>query len=291
MAAVDTVSVTAGLDTLDEQDFRRLAAFIQGNCGIQMSERKKTMVEGRLRRRVRALGHAGFDDYCRFLFEHGGLEREAVHLIDAVTTNKTDFFREPAHFEFLVRRAVPDLLTGRPRGAGPLRLWSAACSIGAEPYTIAMVLADLGERNGGLRASILATDISTRVLETALRGVYPEAMVAPVPPELRRRYLMRSRNPDVHEVRVVPELRRMVSFGRLNLMWSTYPLQRNMDVIFCRNTLIYFDKTTQEAVLRRLCGRLQPGGYLFIGHSESLAGFDLPLRQVGAAVFLRLDGV
>src|SRR5207248_584257 len=148
--------------------------------------------------------------------------------------------------------------------------WSTASSIGAEPYTLAMVLDALSQRFGNFRATIVATDISTRVLETAAMAIYPEAMIAPVPLDLRKQYLLRSRNPDNGTVRMVPEMRRMVRFGRVNLMDETYPVDQDMDIIFCRNMLIYFDKPTQQAVLTRLCRHLRPGGFLFLGHSETL---------------------
>lgn len=152
---------------------------------------------------------------------------------------------------------------------------------------LAMVLADLGLQMPGLRFVITATDICTEVLETAISGIYPAAMVKPVPPELRRRYVSRSKDRARQQVRIVPELRAMVQFARVNLMELPYLVEREMDIIFCRNILIYFDKATQEAVLQRLSEHLRFGGYLFLGHSETLAGFRLPLEPVGPTVFRR----
>ena len=280
--------VSDGLDHLSGRDFQRLARFIQDYSGIKMPVTKKTMVEGRLRKRVGAGGFASFNEYCRHLFDDGGMDAECLALIDAVTTNKTEFFREPEHFRILAERAVPSLLAERRAGASPLiKVWSTASSIGAEPYTLAMVLADESRRGTKFRFSILGTDISTRVLKTASSGIYPEEMIAPVPMDLRKRYLLRSKNDSRGLVRIVPELRRMVQFGRLNLMDESYPVDRGLDVIFCRNLLIYFDKPTQQAVLTRLCDHLRPGGYLFLGHSETLAGFGLPLQSIGTTVFRR----
>ncbi|MBB6253369.1 chemotaxis protein methyltransferase CheR [Nitrospirillum iridis] len=281
-------AAVAAVDGLSARDFRRLAAFIQDYSGIKMPESKRTMVEGRLRKRVAATGAADLADYCARLFDDGGLADEAVHLIDVVTTNKTEFFREQEHFRILETVALPRLLA--ERRASPyttLKVWSTASSIGAEPYTLAMVLADASQRHGGFRIDIIATDISTRVLETAAAAIYPEEMIAPVPLEMRQRYLLRSRDRAQRLVRVVPELRRLVRFGRLNLMDATYPVDRDLDVIFCRNILIYFDKPTQQAVLAHLCDHLRPGGYLFLGHSESAAGFGLPMKPMGASVFRR----
>jgi chemotaxis protein methyltransferase CheR len=277
-----------GIDRLRHADFRRLAAFIEEYRGIRMPPGKITMLEGRLRHRVRETGSASLAEYCTLLFDRGGLHDEAAHLIDAVTTNKTDFFREPEHFRILVQQALPALLRDRRAGEqAQLKLWSAACSTGAEPYTLAMVLAAWREQHRGLRVSILATDLCTEVLAAARRAIYPEAMVQVVPADYRRRYLLRSRNRSRALVRIVPELRAWVTFARLNLMDRDYPADRDMDVIFCRNVLIYFDKPTQHAVLQRLCQHLRPGGYLFLGHSESLAGMDLPLHSVANTVLRR----
>lgn len=276
-------------DHLSQRNFQRLAGFIEDYSGIKMPQTKVTMVEGRLRKRVRATGMSSLKQYCDYLFEHNGLATEAVELINAVTTNKTEFFREPEHFRFMTEQAVPQLLS-RSQGAArlPLKIWSAACSSGAEPYSIAMVLADLAQRMASLRFAVTATDICTEVLATALAGIYPDAMVKPVPEELRRRYVLRSRDRSRQQVRIVPELRATTQFARINLMETPYPVDRDMDIIFCRNTLIYFDKPTQEAVLQRLCHHLRGGGYLFLGHSETLSGFQLPLKPVGPTVFLRL---
>jgi chemotaxis protein methyltransferase CheR len=275
-----------GLDHLSGRDFQRLARFIQDYSGIKMPVTKKTMVEGRLRKRVGAGGFANFNEYCRHLFDDGGMDTECLALIDAVTTNKTEFFREPDHFRVLVELALPSLLAERRNGS-LIKVWSTASSIGAEPYTLAMVLADQSRQGASFRFSILGTDISTKVLKTASIGIYPEEMIAPVPMDMRKRYLLRSKKGARGLVRIVPDLRRMVQFGRLNLMDESYPVDRGLDIIFCRNLLIYFDKPTQQAVLTRLCDHLRPGGYLFLGHSESLAGFGLPLQSVGTTVFRR----
>ena len=274
------------VDHLSRHDFQRLAAFIQDYSGIKMPVSKQTMVEGRLRKRVSATGFDTLTEYCRHLFDAGGLATESIHLIDVVTTNKTEFFREPDHFRFLADHVIPQLLADRETpGNHLLQAWSSASSIGAEPYTLAMVMHDVSRRLGGFRTKIIATDISSRVLETAVTAIYPDTMITPVPMEFRKRYLLRSKDPKAGLVRMVPDIRKLVQFGRLNLMDDTYPIDTDLDIIFCRNMLIYFDKPIQQAVLRRLCSHLRPGGYLFLGHSESLAGFDLPLTAVGPTVF------
>jgi chemotaxis protein methyltransferase CheR len=278
---------TENTDRLSQRNFQRLASYIENYCGIKVPVTKTTMIEGRLRKRVRATGMPNLKQYCDYLFEQNGLATESIELINVITTNKTEFFREPDHFRYMAEQAVPQLMP-QGRNRPPLKVWSAACSIGAEPYTIAMVLAELAQQMPSLHYAITATDISTGVLESALAGIYPDAMVKPVPPDLRHRYVLRSKDRTRQQVRIVPALRAMVQFGRVNLMETPYHVDREMDIIFCRNILIYFDKETQEAVLQRLSQHLRLGGYLFLGHSETLAGFRLPLRAVAPTVFRRL---
>lgn len=291
MQALDTKTSSSpsllGAGGLTRRDYDRLAHFIQNYSGIKMPPNKITMVEGRLRRRLRATGYTSFADYCRYLFEQNGLDNEAVHLIDAVTTNKTEFFREADHFRLLRQQVLADLMANR-RGTGPLKFWSAASSTGAEAYTLAMVLSEARETWPQLRTSIIATDICTEVLQSAVLGIYPENMLGPIPAEFRRRYVMQAKDRRSGTIRLVPELRSQVQFARLNLMDENYPVEKDQDVIFCRNILIYFDKETQFGVLTRLCDHLRVGGYLFMGHSETLAGFNLPLKLVGPTVFQRV---
>jgi chemotaxis protein methyltransferase CheR len=220
--------------------------------------------------------------YCHFLFEEDGLAAETIHLIDAVTTNKTEFFREPAHFDFLVAKGLPALAA---KGKREIKIWSSACSTGAEPYTIAMIMDEFCEKQRGLDYSILCTDICTEVLDQAIAGRFSEQMIEPVSMARRQRYLMRARDASRAEIRIKPELRGKLSFARLNLMDDAYPIETDLDVVFCRNILIYFDKVTQAKVLKRLCNHLAPGGYLFLGHSESIVGIDLPVVQIANTVF------
>ncbi len=272
-------------DQLSDLNFKRLAKLIHDYSGIKMPAGKRTMLEGRLRRRLRVVSRDTLEDYCRFLFEEDGLQSEMLHLIDAVTTNKTDFFREPVHFQFVQSQALPEFAA---EGRTEVKAWSAACSIGAEPYTLGMVLEENRHAHPRQDFSILCTDLSTEVLALAVAGVYPKAMIEPVPLDLRRRYVMRARVAERDEVRIRPHLRAKLRFARLNLMDETYPVDRDMDLIFCRNILIYFDKPTQAKVLGSLCEHLRPGGYLFIGHSETIVGLNLPVVQVANTVFKRL---
>ena len=277
-----------GEDHLSALDFSRIAKLIEGEAGIKLPPGKRLMVEGRLRKRMRALGQSDFAGYCDLLFKQGGLERELTHLINAVTTNKTDFFREAEHFDFLVEQIVPALLKSRERNP-LLKIWSAASSTGAEAYTLAMVLDELLAQRHDFRFAILGTDISTAVLAQGRRAVYAAELITPVPPEMQARYFMHARRPGPRrEVRVVPELRRLVRFAHLNLMEQSYPFDRDVDVIFLRNVLIYFEKADQDAVVARLVGHLRQGGYLVLGHSESMIGTSLAVRQVAPAVFQKL---
>lgn len=273
------------IEGLSARNFELLSRYIYDYSGIKMPIGKKTMLEGRLRRRLRVVGIDSLDHYCDYLFKHDGIQSEAIHLIDVVTTNKTDFFREPKHFEHLIDHALPDLVS---KGHRRLRVWSSACSIGAEPYTLAMVIEDFIKAKGGPDYSILATDLSTDVLQVARRGVFSTAMIDPVDTERRKRYVMEPLDRNRGEVRIHPKLRSKVGFARLNLMDSSYVVGDAMHVIFCRNVLIYFDKPTQEKVLQRLCDKLLPGGYLYVGHSETITGFDLPVKQVANTVFQKV---
>ena len=263
---------------MSEKDFRRLSEFIYQECGIHLPPSKKTMVEGRLRKRLRTLGMTSFRQYCDYLFSPEGMATENIPMINVVTTNKTDFFREPEHFDHLVETVIPSLIQMYGLGiTRELKVWSAACSSGEEPYTLAMVLSDFGEKWTGFRFSILATDISTSVLDKAMLGIYEHDRVNPIPLPLRKKYLMRNKDRKKELVRIVPELRALVKFRRLNLMDENFGIREPMAVIFCRNVIIYFDKQTQERLLNRLCDHLIPGGYLFMGHSETLHGLDVPL--------------
>jgi chemotaxis protein methyltransferase CheR len=270
---------------LSDRQFRSIAQLIETRVGIKLPSGKRLMLEGRLQKRVRALQFASLGEYADNLFDGDGFETELVHLIDCVTTNKTDFFREPSHFDFIRNIAVDELL-GRGRVMRTLKIWSAACSTGMEAYTAAMVLDDLSVEKRGLQFRILGTDISTGVLQAARSAIYPLEAIAPVPDAMVKRYFLKARDRSRAEVRVVPELRRLVNFMRMNLMDANYPVDKDVDIIFCRNVLIYFDKETQRKVVDRLSAHLRPGGYLLVGHSESMVHQgSTALRQVEPTVF------
>jgi len=271
---------------LSDRHFRRIAELVDDHIGIKLPAAKRIMLEGRLQKRVRELHCLDINDYVDRLLDDEHFESELIHLIDCVTTNKTDFFREPSHFTFLREVAVPEMLQRRGRNNRPLKLWSAACSTGMEAYTIAIVLDDMIYSGANFQFSVLGTDISTGVLGLAEAGIYTLEMIEPVPAELAKRYFRHAKDPSINEARVVPRLRRCANFMRMNLMDESYPVDRDVDVIFCRNVLIYFDKPTQRRVVEQLCSHLRPGGYFIVGHSESMIHNESTvLRQIKPTIF------
>ncbi|MGD9157145.1 MAG: CheR family methyltransferase [Desulfobacteraceae bacterium] len=276
---------------LSKKDFDRLSRFIHANLGIKMPWSKITMVESRLRKRLRSLKIDNYSDYCDFLFSDQGMEKELKSFIDVVTTHKTDFFREPDHFEYLVRKVIPELIAKEGSGLRrKLNIWSAASSRGNEAYTIAIVVNEFRQRYPGLDLDyyILGTDISIDVIEEAQKAIYDHEEIEPVPINMRKKYFLRSRDSKKSLVRVVPEIRSKVKFRQLNLMDEDFQLREAMDIIFCRNVIIYFDKKTQDDLILRLCKHLRTGGYLFMGHSEVLHCPDLPLVSTAPAVYRKV---
>jgi chemotaxis protein methyltransferase CheR len=271
---------------ISEKHFRRLGEFIHKEAGIKMPPAKKTMLEARLQKRLRKLGIPSFSEYCEYLFSPEGVKNELVHMIDVVTTNKSDFFREPSHFDYLLNHSLPQLRKTYQAGfRRPLTIWSAGCATGEEPYTLAIVLSEHARTNQGFIFSLLATDISTHALERAFMGIYDSSKIEAVPVGMRKRYLLKSRDRERKKVRVVPELRSLVRFRRLNFMASDFGMRERMDIIFCRNVIIYFDRPTQEKLLNRFCKHIVPGGYVFMGHSETLSGLNIPLYPVAPTVY------
>ncbi|MFP5223388.1 MAG: CheR family methyltransferase [Acidobacteriota bacterium] len=291
MSSANTSSSTGNgsavrTQSLPDREFKRLAEFIYAECGIKLPPAKKTMLEARLHKRLRVLGMDSYSTYCDYLFTQSGMDNELVCLIDTVTTNTTEFFREPKHFDILTQKVLPDYLK-RHSISEPLRLWSAGCSSGEEPYTLAMVLSEFALQNQGFRFSILATDISTQVLERAMRATYPEERLQGVSMEYKKRYMLRGKNKCKGLIRFNKELRSTISFRRLNFM-EEFTFDKPKHIIFCRNVIIYFDRKTQENLLSRFCNNLELGGNLFIGHSESITGMDLPLTPVAPTVYRKI---
>lgn len=264
---------------LGEVDFERLAEVVEGRYGLQMPPSKREHVEQRLRKRVRALGLASFTDYLDHVFAPRGLREELGPMLDALCTNKTEFFRVPEQETHFAKALLPGLCP--PGRRAPLALWSAGCSTGEEPYGFGLVLAERARTEGGPDWWILGTDLSGRALETARRAVYPEAAVARIPEALRRRWLLRSRERVEGRCRIAPAVRERVSFRRRNLLDPAPDVPLDLDVVVCRNALIYFDRPVQHRVLAELCTHLRPGGLLLLGPSETVRDLDLPLDHAG----------
>jgi len=272
--------------TLSDREFQRFSGFIYDNIGIKMPPVKKTMLEARLQKRLKATSIASFEEYSDYVFNREGRATELIHMIDVVTTNKTDFFREPVHFDYMVKTALPAILQARGDVLrDPVRVWSAGCSTGEEPYTLAMVLSEFADGRPGFRAAITASDISSQVLQTAKTAIYPEERTDPIPLNLKKKYLMRSREKSRSLVRISPKLRSLVTFRRINFMDDDFGISEKMDIIFCRNVVIYFDKQTQQTLMRKFHRQLRPGGFLFIGHSETLSGLDVDFKPVASTVY------
>lgn len=276
---------------MSDRDFRRFRDLIYEECKIKLIPAKKTMLTSRLRKRLRALNMDSFGqyyDYVSIVKDHAD---ELVHMLDAVSTNKTDFFREPKHFNYLIKEALPGMVRcGRWKPGRMLNVWSAGCSSGEEPYTIAMVLAQFAAWNQTGDFSILATDISTRVLDIAAKGIYPQSATEPVPPALKHRYMMRGKGSRKGSCRVVPELRHRVQFRRVNLnKGKDFGIRIQMDIIFCRNVIIYFDRETQKRLFEKIYTQLVPGGYLFIGHSETLNGINDRFESMAVATYKKSE--
>lgn len=268
---------------LADKDFKKLSQFITAECGIKVPPTKRTMLESRLQRRLRSLGMSDYKDYCEYLFSLKGMEIEMPHLLDAVTTNTTHFFREPNHFDYLFNTVLPDW-HARFGSRKEMVVWSAGCSSGEEPYTLSMVLSEFAEQNRGFSFVIVATDINNEVLEKAQTAIYHEDRISGIPALLKRKYLLRSKDRRKKVVRIIPELRNRVRFRRLNFM-GEFGFREPLDIIFCRNVMIYFDRIVQEKLLQKFVSHLSPHGYIFIGHSESLAGMDLGLEQAAPTIY------
>ena len=274
---------------LSKHVFDTLGAFIHEKLGIKMPDSKRVMIESRLRKRLKFLGIDQYADYCDYLFSEAGMENEIHEFINVVTTNKTDFFREPNHFSYMSEKALPELAENFGSGINKtLNVWSSACSQGDEPYTLAIVLSEFAKKYKTYDFSILATDISMKILELAKKGVYHHSHIEPIDIDLRKKYLLKSKDKNKNIVRIIPELRKKIIFRQMNLIEGEFRIRNTMDIIFCRNVIIYFDRKTTDLLLKRLCGKLRTGGFLFMGHSELLDCTKLPLQQVAPTIYRKM---
>lgn len=276
----------SGKQDLSETDFHKLAAFIYDNYGIKLPITKKIMLESRLKPRLRINNMSSYKEYSQFILSGKCGEAEIINMIDLVSTNKTDFYRESAHFDFMKEVILPEHYNNHSER--PFKVWSSASSSGEEAYTTAIVINEFLEGKRSFDFSILGTDISTRIIEKAAIAIYPIDRVDVIPLSQKKKYLLRSKDTENPTVRIVPELRAKTRFQRLNLMDNSYDVPKDFDVIFCRNVLIYFDRETQEKVISKLCYHLRKGGYFFLGHSESISGYDVPLKQIKPTMFQKI---
>jgi len=267
-------------------DFGRLSSYITGGYGIQLPFSKKVMVESRLQKRLRELNIASFRDYFNFVFSPGGQQTELTELVNQLTTNKTDFFREPPHFDFLISNVLPDMVK-KPGSFKSIKVWSAACASGEEPYTLGIVFSEFAAKNNLFDFRILATDISSEVLQKGVMAVYAEEKLSGIPSDILKKYFLKSKYDKKKEFMVIPELRSKVRFQRLNLMDKYYNLENPFDLIFCRNVLIYFDSDTRQKVINKLCVRLKKGGYLFLGHTDTDLWLNIPLDRVRPSIYIK----
>ena len=270
---------------ISEKSFRRLREIVYKESGISMSDQKRIMLSTRISKRLRATGFTTYEDYIDHISDPSVRGTELVRMIDAVTTNKTDFFRENHHFKFMTQTLLPQMnrMYSFTR-ENPLRIWSAGCSSGEEPYTISFVLSEFFGGNSELYR-ITATDLSTRVLQKAIRAIYTDDVVSDVPKKLKHKYMMRGAGEWSDHWRVRPEIRRTITFGRLNFIDERYGFEKRFHIIFHRNVMIYFDRDTRSSIVAKLAGNLHDEGYLFIGHSETLHQISNDFRLEAQTIY------
>jgi chemotaxis protein methyltransferase CheR len=271
---------------LGDQEFNFIRTVVEKNAGIILNATKRQLVQGRLARRIRELGLSNFTEYCEYV-RNGGPE-ELVGLINAITTNVTSFFRENHHFEALATVMLPEAM-GRNERSHRLRIWSAGCSSGEEPYSIAMTAAEALDGARGWDLKILATDIDSEILATAARGEYSAERMQGISPERRQRWFVAGVGVQAGTVRIKSELQSLITFRTLNLM-GEWPMHGPFDVIFCRNVMIYFDQPTRERLLARYAQLLVDGGYLCLGHSESIHMQHAQFKLVGRTIYKKTKG-
>ncbi len=267
---------------LTEREFDLFREIIHRETGIALSEKKKRLLVARLSKRLRALNLESFSAYHDYLQNHPDSEKELSNLINRITTNKTDFFREKHHFDFMLNEMFPALIKQRESsGDKKIRIWSAGCSSGEEPYTIAMTVKEAFSGQHGWDIKILATDLDTEILARAKNGTYDSATVEPVPPAYLTKYFNRTAS----GYEVIPQVKNMIAFRKLNLMAPQFPMKGLFDVIFCRNVIIYFDAPTKETLMNKFHSYLKPDGYIFIGHSESLMNMKVKFSYMKNTIY------
>lgn len=271
-------------DTISPQAYQFLATKVYAHSRIRLGADKQALVTGRLGKRLRQLGLPSFEAYCKFIDSPEGAN-EMGPLVDLISTNHTHFFRESSHLDFLRDSIVPSFSDELRSRKEPFRFWSAACSSGEEPYSVAIVLAEISRLNPEFKWAIEASDISSRVLQHAQDGIYPEERMKMPTPEYLPRYFQRGTGSNAGLYRVKSFLRQHLKFHRMNLLQAQYPVAPRQHTIFCRNVMIYFDIPTQQELVAKLTAQLIPGGFLVVGHSESLLGIKHTLKGLRPGVY------
>lgn len=276
--------------SLDAREFKLFRALIHGRTGIWLADGKQVMLASRLSKRLRHLGMTSFSDYYQLVQSGGDSSGEIGELINCVTTNKTSFFREPHHFEFLLETVVPEILAAPGHRDRTISVWSAACSTGEEPYSIALTLMEAlrmarAASVSGWQIRVTASDIDTKVLEKAAGGVYDGDALASVPLALQKTYFLRGKGKMAGSIRVKQEVASLIHFQRINLMDTVWALKGPYDVIFFRNALIYFQQDTQDMFLRKMARQLRPRGYLILGHSEHIPWLHEVLEPLNKTIY------
>lgn len=269
---------------INDEEFGLFQRLIYNESGINLTPAKKELLKSRLMKRLRERSLTSFKEYYRYVTEEDTTGEELVIMLDCISTNLTEFFREAAHFDFLSEKALPVLLENkRKKREKKIRIWSAGCSTGEEPYSISMILAECIEQLCEWDIKILATDLSTRVLKKAMLGVYAKDRLKGIPLQMLNTYFEKGNLKDHYQIK--DSLRDLIVFRRLNLTDETFPFKGQFDFIFCRNVMIYFNKQTQTELVSKFYKHLAPDGYLFIGHSESLAGTETRFRYVRPSIY------
>jgi len=270
---------------ISDHEFELLQGLIYNEAGIYLSDVKRALLVGRLGRRLRQLSMTSFQDYYEYVI--GGAQDELVTLLDCISTNETHFFREPQHFAFMRERVIPVWRERAAAGVMPrrVRVWSAGCSTGEEPYSLAMLFLDTLPPSDGWAVEIVATDLSTRVLALAREGLWSMERAKEIPEAYLKRFMLRGTGSQVGRMKAGVEVRQVIEFARLNLNDANYPLVGHFDLILCRNVLIYFNAESRAGVIRRLLARLDPAGYLFVGHAETLSGQGAAIRSVAPTIY------
>ncbi|MBZ5608417.1 MAG: protein-glutamate O-methyltransferase [Acidobacteriia bacterium] len=281
--------VAGEIAPLSVAEFRGFRDLILDEAGIYLKDSKRSLVESRLGRRLRSLGIESYGEYFQYVTRQPAASAERREMINCITTNKTDFFRENHHFEFVRDRLIPQARARAAAGESrKLRIWSAGCSTGEEPYSIAMTICEALGTDRSWDVRILASDVDTEVLAAAEQGIYDGERLERVPETVVRRHFLR--NLDRSAFQVKEDLKSMIRFRRINLVEPAWPIRASFDAIFCRNVIIYFNQATQQRLFERLTGYLKPSGYLMVGHSENLQWLNAMLELVQSTIYRLRDG-